>query len=211
MPPLKAFHSAKTYPLGDFDLVVGDYKTPGGLVHVGPIEGDGQESAPWVVEKSTASQYTGGVAHDATVTAGEVTLSFGVIGGISGIMAALSPVGSQHVGGRRRKRVTEKAAWLVPRALFDAFPAGFTWDGAVWNPVGVPSAPEIEFCAFYPRCYFMMTGVPRPFAKAGMSVLPVILTAMVDFTAPQGAVDAGADVICRGNPALLYPAFRVGS
>jgi hypothetical protein len=81
-----------------------------------------------------ASQYTGGVAHDATVTAGEVTLSFGVIGGISGIMAALSPVGSQHVGGRRRKRVTEKAAWLVPRALFDAFPAGFTWDGAVWNP-----------------------------------------------------------------------------
>src|SRR4051812_16770008 len=123
MPPYKAFEIAQQiYPLGDFDLFSGDYKTPGGLVHVGPLEGDGAESGHFQEDAITAGQYTGGGLHYVTVTPGKVELAFNVIGGVTGIMAKISPIGSAHVGGLRRKKVTETSAWLVPRALFDAFP-----------------------------------------------------------------------------------------
>lgn len=206
MPPYKAFEiAAQIYPLGDFDLFSGDYKTPGGLVHVGPLEGDAAESAPYKEAAITADQYTGDAPHYVTVTPGKIELSFGVIGGVAGIMAKISATGSAHVGGARRKKVTETSAWLVPRALFDAFPAGFNYDGAAWSPVGVPADPNMENTALFPRCYFRTNGVPRPYSNAGKSVVPVTLCAMWDST---GAADK--QIIVRGNPVTNgYPLFRL--
>lgn len=207
MPPYKAFEGVAHYPLGDCDLFSGDHKTAGGLVHVGMLEGDISESQPYKVEHSTADQYTGDAPHFATARPGMFELNFSVIGGQAGIMAKLGCTGSAHIGGLRRKKVTETSAWLVPRALFDAFPAGFNYDGAAWNPVGVPSDPNMENTAFYPRCYFRINSVARGFGNAGHGVVPVTLVAMVDMTAPSGAKDC--NIVCRGNPVAFYPAFRL--
>ena len=206
MPVYKAFEiAAQIYPLGDFDLFSGDYKTQGGLVHVGPLEGDAAETAPYQTAEITADQYTGATPHYVTVTPGKIELTFGVIGGVAGVMAKIAATGSAHVGGNRRRKVTETSAWLVPRALFDAFPAGFNYDGATWTPSGVPTDPNMEQTAFFPRCYFRTNGVPRPYSNAGKSVVPVVLTALYDST---GLADK--NILVRGNPVTNgYPLFRL--
>lgn len=199
--------SAALTAVGDAEVFKGDWKTASGMTSLGAKEGDVTDTAGSNVIENvlTAPEHTGDTPHQVRVTAGRAEFTIGIIAGQSGLHANVSPWGSKSGPPERSTKVTEAGILLVPRGLFDAAPAGITYDGTAWTPVGVDTDPAWDNALFFPRAYTKPGPMPRPYGDGGKGIIPITCTAMY-----YGAGPAGKKGWVRGNPVTEgYTEFRL--
>jgi hypothetical protein len=193
--------------VGDAEVFSGDPWTSGGMTSLGAKEGDVSDTAGsgWLENILTAIEHTGDTPHQVRVTAGRAEFTIGIIAGQTGLLARISPTGSEDGPPERSTKVTETGVFLAPRALFDTAPAGITYNGTVWTPSGIDTDPSMANCLFFPRAYFKPGAMPRPYGSGGKGVIPVTVTGMY-----YGAGPTGKRTWCRGNPVTKgYTLFRL--
>src|SRR4051812_47067250 len=85
--------------VGVAQVFVGNPFVAGGMVALGATVGDIAPSVGYDVNALTATEYTGGVEHQATITQGAVEITVPLINGQATVFDKISPVGDGSGGG----------------------------------------------------------------------------------------------------------------
>jgi hypothetical protein len=129
--------SAALQALGKAVPLVGDWTTASAMAALGATEGPITERGIGgaTLNALTAVEHTGGLAHQATTTPGDVGVDIPLIVGASALWASISPVGSGSGPSDNPTPVVETGLWLVPLACFSG--GAISYNGTAWGPVGV--------------------------------------------------------------------------
>jgi hypothetical protein len=153
--------------VGNAEAFIGDPFTTGSMVSLGAIEGKIGFSAPKTLNKLTAPELTGDVAHQATVTPGEVQVTLPLIsdGDLAALLAKISPTGLGGEGSSSPVDVFSTSLLILPRkqvggglsnvttvwtrvtkgSNIGGSGAGFAPLGAVWLWRAMPNFDNIPF------------------------------------------------------------------
>jgi hypothetical protein len=147
--------------LGVARVFYGDPFTSGGLIAL-PTEGEITATISQELNRLTAPELTGGVAHDAWVTPGQITVTVPVIYAGAAQIATLSAHGSAHEGFTSPQRPSYTSLVILPLLEMDQStdpptisyglagePAVGTWSpaapsNALWFWKTVPTKPDIS-------------------------------------------------------------------
>jgi hypothetical protein len=163
---------------------------------LGYIEGDPQENISYTLNMLKAPQQTGGVVHQATaVPSDDLSFVVPIVSGVAGLLAKLSPHGSEDGWGDNPVSVVERAMWFVPQALLDAAGGTIGYDGAAWTPTGIDTNANMANTLLFMRCFLMHGPIPRPYQQGGKGIVQVTITPMYYAAGP-----VNKKVWIRGNP-----------
>jgi hypothetical protein len=186
--------------MGVAEVFIGDPLTPGGMASLGAVEGTITANLPSEMNNLTAPELTGGVAHQATVTPGEITVVVPVILGDPTILAKISPIGANHAGYSTPQKVLETAVLIIPRSevggSLDWDPAALAgaggWTRTAGNGVAAagPSAPggaaAPKNAIWFWRAYPTFASLPFSYGNGGKVITEVTFHAMFDASKPEG-------------------------
>lgn len=193
MPSSPLTLSSALLALGKAVPLVGDWTTVGALTALGATEGPITESGGWNINPLTAPEHTGGVAHQATVTPGNLAINIPLIVGDPTLWAKISPIGSKDGVSDNPIAPTETGLFLVPLASFAGSSIGY--NGTAWSPVGVNTQNLFLNSLLFGRGFFTYGDVAHPFENGGKSIVTATFTPMYDSRLP-----AGKRVWVRGDP-----------
>jgi hypothetical protein len=191
--------------LGKAVPAIGDWTTPGGLQPLGATEGPITEIGLGGanINKLTAVEHTGGLAHQATITPGDISVSIPLIIGDSTLWSKITPYGSGDGPPDNPAPPTETGLWLVPLACFSG--GAISYNGTVWAPAGIENTDLFKNSILFGRGFFTHADVPHPFDNGGKAIVTVTYTPMYDARLPSGKRGW-----VRGNPvAKGVSTFRV--
>lgn len=182
--------------LGVARAFIGDAFTEGGLTAL-PTEGEVTVSAPQSLNRLTAPELTGDVAHDAWVVPGQVTVTVPVIYTGAAQLATLSAHGSASEGYTSPKRPTYTSLVLIPlKEMSTADPPTISYTGT--TPVWSPAAPVNSL-------WFWKTVPQRPdlrmaFDNGGKIILPVTFEVFFADSTSYPGVPNGQRIFTHGDP-----------
>ena len=186
---LKAIGTAEVF-IGDPLLVPG---ATGALESLGATEGNIEFNPAFEYNPLTAPELTGGVAHQSSVTLGNVTITVPVILGDPDLYARVNPTGSASGGFTSPQKVKETGVLLIPRAELGGGLVYTTtgtpeWTRTAGNGVdaatGVDAAPSAA--VWFWRAYVSHGPLPYAYANGGKVITTVTITAMFDGSKPEG-------------------------
>jgi hypothetical protein len=182
--------------LGVARAFVGDPFTTDGLMGL-PTEGEITATVAQQLNRLTAPELTGEVAHDAYVTPGQITVTVPVIYTGAAQIAALSATGTAHEGYTAPQRPTYTSLVLIPLQELDTSvdPPVFAYDGTDWTP-GAP-ANALWFWKTVPQ----KPDLSMAWENGGKMILPV--TFEVFFAGSSGdyeGIPNGQKVYTHGDP-----------
>lgn len=184
--------------IGVARVFMGDPFTEGGLIPL-PTEGQITPGVPQTLNRLTAPELTGDVAHDAWVVPGQVQVTVPVIYGDAELFAALSAHGAAHEGYSAPQRPVYTSLVIIPLLEMDTSvdPPTISYGGdpAAWDP----AAPERSL-------WFWKTVPIRPefsmaFDNGGKVIVPVTFEAF--FAGDEGSysgIPEGQKVFTYGDP-----------
>ena len=178
--------SASSFPLtealralGVARAFIGDLFTVAGLEAL-PTEGEIVPSMPQNLNRLTAPELTGDVAHDAFITPGQMTITVPVIYGGTDTLAKFSAHGSASDGSAGPQSPTYTSLAIIPLREMAGDPPSIGYDGTAWTPGApvhslffwkvVPQRPDMRFA----------------WEGAGKIILPVTFEVFYDITRPVG-------------------------
>jgi hypothetical protein len=183
-------------------VFVGDPFTANGMLPLGATEGDIEVNIPEELNTLTAPELTGGIAHQATVTLGEVTLVVPLIMGDPALWAKVSAFGSGTGGGHSiPQNVVTTSVAFVPLSELGG---GLSYDGTTWarlagNGVaaatGVTAEPQNAIWLW--RAVPSNPGFRSRYEDGGKVIQDITFTAM---WSQNAGVPEGHKVYTRGNP-----------
>lgn len=176
--------------VGNAELYVGDPFVSGGMTSLGAIEGRSRVSAPQNMNRLTAPELTGDVAHAADVTQGEITITVPLIsdGDLATLLGKISPTGVAGGGGSSPTPVFTTSVLLIPRKEIGG---GLQWDAAanagagqwarsalgnIGAGVGAAAAPKAAIWLW--RAFLTFGELPYVYENGGKQVIDVTATAM---------------------------------
>lgn len=172
--------SAALSALGVARAFIGDPFTASGMSAL-PTEGQINASSPQNLNRLTAPELTGDVAHDAVVTPGQTTITVPVIYTGAAQLASLSAHGSASEGYSSPKSPTYTSLLLVPlKEMSTAAPPTLAYDGTTWTPAA--PANSIWFWKVVPQ----RPDLSMAFENGGKVILPVTFEAFFDADRPEG-------------------------
>lgn len=175
--------------LGVARAFIGDPFTANGLVAL-PTEGEIVPSTPQTLNRLTAPELTGDVAHDAWVTPGQTTVTVPVIYTGATQLASLSATGSASAGHTSPQRPTYTSLVLFPlKEMSTADPPTISYDGLTWTPAAPANA--LWFWKVVPQ----RPDLRMAFDNGGKIILPVTFEVFFDNARP-----AGHKLFTHGNP-----------
>jgi hypothetical protein len=166
--------------LGVARAFIGDPFTASGLDAL-PTEGEIAVSAPQNLNRLTAPELTGEVAHDAWVTPGQTTVTVPVIYTGAAQLAMLSAHGSASEGSNAPKRPTYTSLVLIPlKEMSTADPPAISYDGITWTPAAPANA--LWFWKVVPQ----RPDLRMAFDNGGKVIIPVTFEVFFDAARPAG-------------------------
>jgi hypothetical protein len=181
MPATAIPLSAALEALGVARAFDGDPFTASGLAAL-PTEGAISVAAPQNLNRLTAPELTGDVAHDAWITPGQLTVTVPVIYAGAAQLARLSAHGSASEGYSGPRRPTFTSLVLIPLQEMNTSvdPATISYDGVTWAPA--PPANSIWFWKVVPQ----RPDLSMAFENGGKVILPVTYEVFYDNARPAG-------------------------
>lgn len=181
--------------VGVAEVYIGDPMTNNGMTSLGAVEGTITANVPQEMNPLTAPELTGGVAHQSTITLGDVNVVIPVILGDPTIWARISPTGQASGGWSTPQKVIETSVLIIPRAEVGG---GLNWDtvapgwartagngvGAATSAAGGIAAPKNAIWLW--RCYASFGALPYSYGNGGKVIAEVTFHAMFDATKPEG-------------------------
>lgn len=177
--------------LGKAVPLIGDWTTVGGLVALGATEGPITRAGGWNINTFTANEHTGGLAHKASATPGNIAVNIPLIIGDNDLWAKISPTGNKSGPADNPVPVQETGLWLVPLAAFPYTAATglfgtIGYNGTTWSPVGIDTNEYLKNAVLFGRGYFTHGDITHPFENGGKSIATVTFTPMYDARLPAG-------------------------
>lgn len=174
--------------IGVAEVFTGDPLTAGGMTSLGAVEGTITFNAPENVNKLTAPELTGDVAHSAVVTPGEITVTVPLIISSAAQWAKISPRGKASMGNSIPQGVTTTSVLIAPRAEIGGGLAWSTqWTRTAGNGVtgatGAGAAPVNSIWIW--KALPTFPSVPYSFGNGGKVIVEVTFTAFFDATKPE--------------------------
>jgi hypothetical protein len=189
MPATGYTLSAALQNIGVARVFMGDPFTVDGMVAI-PTQGEVQVNMPQVLNRLTAPELTGEVAHDAQITPGQMTVVVPVIYGGAQTLDEFSAHGAAGDGYSAPRTPVYTSLLVIPkREMSTADPPVISYDGTTW----VPSAPTHAL-------WFWKTVPQRPemrfsWEDGGRVIIPVTFEVFYD-----GARPSGHRLFTQGNP-----------
>lgn len=179
--------------LGVARAFIGDPFTAGGLSAL-PHEGEIAASVPQELNRLTAPELTGDVAHDAWVIPGRPTVTVPVIYTGAAQLAKLSAHGVASEGYTAPRRPTYTSLVLFPLSeMSTADPPTIAYDGITWTP-GAP-VNALWFWKVVP----IRPDLRHAFDNGGKIILPVTFEVFFDAARPSAhKVFTQGDPVARG-------------
>lgn len=181
--------------MGVAEVFIGDPFTNNGMSSLGAVEGTITVNVPQETNQLTAPEMTGGVAHQSTITYGDVNVVVPVIMGDPAILAKISPTGLKSGGHSTPQKVVETAVLIIPRAEvgggLDWNPAvigGPGWDRTAGNGVsaGTLAAAAPKNAVWLWRAFPTFASLPFSYANGGKVIAEVTFHAMFYAANPEG-------------------------
>lgn len=183
--------------IGVARVFIGDPFTADGLTPL-PTEGEIRVAVPQTLNRLTAPELTGEVAHDAWVLPGQLQVTVPVIYGDADLFATLSAHGSAHEGYTSPQRPVYTSLVIIPLIEMDTTddPPTISYATATWAPAAPTRA-----------LWFWKTVPIRPemamaFDNGGKVIVPV--TFEVFFAGSSGdyaGIPNGQKLFTFGDPA----------
>lgn len=167
---------------------IGDPFTANGLDAL-PTEGAITPSLPQTLNRLTASELTGEVAHDAWVVPGQITVTVPVIYGGAVTLAMLSAHGASGDGFAGPQKPTYTSLVLFPLREMSGDPASISYDGLAWTP-----AAPVHAMWFW-RVVPQRPDLSLAWENGGKVILPVTFEVFYDAARPSGQ-----RIFTVGNP-----------
>lgn len=166
--------------LGVARAFTGDPFTASGLAAL-PTEGAVSVSSPQNLNRLTAPELTGDVAHDAWVTPGQTTVTVPVIYSGATQLAKLSAHASASEGYNSPRRPTYTSLALIPLIeMSTADPPTIAYDGVSWTPAAPLNS--VWFWKVVPQ----RPDLSMAFDNGGKIILPVTFEVFYDNARPAG-------------------------
>lgn len=181
MPATSFALSAAIEALGVARAFIGDPFTASSLDAL-PTEGAINVTAPQNLNRLTAPELTGEVAHDAWVIPGQITVTVPVIYTGAAQLASLSAHGSASEGYSGPQRPTYTSLVLIPLMEMNTGvdPATISYDGVTWAPAA--PANSLWFWKVVPQ----RPDLSMAFDNGGKIILPVTFEVFYDNARPAG-------------------------
>lgn len=179
--------SAALQAIGIAQVFAGDPFTAGGMVNLGATEGDVTVDIATEENVLTAPEYTGGVAHQVHIMAGEITGTIPLIMGDPAIWAKIMPTGILGMGWSSQQPVVPTSIGIVP---IDEIGVGMAYNGTAWT-----GGREPKNAIWIWRAILQPGPMTYHFGDGGKSIMPVRLRGMFDAARPEGH-----KVFTIGNP-----------
>ena len=185
--------------IGVARVFIGDPFTAGGLTSL-PTEGEIRVGVSQTLNRLTAPEHTGEVAHDAWVVPGQVSITVPVIYGDATLFSTLSAHGASGEGYSAPQRPTYTSLVIIPLLEMDTTvdPPTISYDGTTWAPAAPTRA-----------LWFWKTVPQRPemgmaWDNGGKVIVPVTFEAFfAGDTGDYAGIPDGQKVYTYGDPASV--------
>lgn len=177
--------------MGAARVFLGDPFTLAAMTAV-PTEGEITAAMPQTLNRLTAPELTGDVAHDAFIVPGQTTVTVPVIYGGTDTLAKFSATGVKNEGFTAPQKPVFTSLLIVPlnEMKTSVDPPTLSYNGTAWDPVTppvhalwfwkvVPQRPEMRFA----------------YENGGKIIIPVTFEVFYDAARP-----AGHRVFTQGDP-----------
>jgi hypothetical protein len=182
--------------LGVARAFIGDPFTSGGLTAL-PTEGAISATSPQNLNRLTAPELTGEVAHSALITPGQTTVTVPVIYTGAAQLATLSAHGSASEGYTSPQEPTYTSLVLIPLEEMNTSvdPPTISYDGLAWAPAA--PANSLWFWKVVPQ----RPDLSMAFENGGKVILPVTFEVFyAGSAAPYSNIPAGHKLFTVGDP-----------
>lgn len=180
--------------IGVAQVFVGDPMKAGGggMLNLGATEGTITFTPTETMNELTAPEYTGGVAHQATVVPGAITIAVPLIMGDASLFAKITANGKQGGGFSSPQPVLPTTVLVVP---ITELGAGLAYASGAWTPPGT-----LKNAVWLWRAFPTMGPMPFAYANGGKVITTVTFHAMFDASKPEGQ-----KVYSIGDPTAATP------
>lgn len=182
--------------IGVARVFIGDPFTEGGLISV-PTEGAIESGVGQTLNRLTAPEHTGEVAHDAWVVPGQAQITVPVIYGDADLFATLSAHGQAGEGYSAPQRPVYMSLAIIPLLEMDlsSDPPSIAYDGTTWSPA--PPTRALWFWKVVPQ----RPQLSMAWENGGKVIVPVTFEAFYAGDSGQYAgIPNGQKVYTYGDP-----------
>lgn len=180
--------------IGVAQVFVGDpmHTGGGGMVNLGATEGAITFTPTETMNELTAPEYTGGVAHQATVVPGAITIAVPLIMGDATIFSKIMANGKKGDGFSSPQPVLPTTVLIIP---ITELGAGLAYAAGAWTPPGT-----LQNAIWLWRAFPTMGAMPFAYANGGKVITTVTFHGMFDASKPEGQ-----KVYSIGDPTAATP------
>jgi hypothetical protein len=182
--------------IGVARVFIGNPFVEGGLVAL-PTEGAIEANVQQTLNRLTAPELTGEVAHDAWVIPGQTTITVPVIYGDPDLFELFSAHGSPHEGFTSPQRPVRTSLVIIPLLEMNQTvdPPTISYNGSAWDPA--PPARSFWFWSVVP----VRPNISMAFENGGKVIIPVSFEVFFASADEYDAIPNGQRVYTYGDPA----------
>lgn len=184
--------TAALQQMGVAQVFVGSPLVANGMLNLGMTEGDISFEPLYTMNELTAPEWTGAVAHQATVTPGKVILKIPLIMGDPLLWPKITPNAHAGSGYSSPQQVVPTTVLVIP---ITELGTSLAYSGTAWTPTGT-----LKNAVWLWKAFPTPGPVGFKYAGGGKVITEVTFTAMFDFTKPEGQ-----KVYSIGDPTIATP------